>query len=72
MILLVKLAGFCRTPSDAALSYYHFLANWIFSGEKISAEQLIELVYLKYGAPKTETETASQFHHISKHHLPEE
>jgi len=53
-----------RQPSDAAVSFYHFLKNWVFDPDAISMDQFLEAVYLSHGIPKTETDMPSQVQHI--------
>lgn len=53
-----------RQPSDAALSLYHFLKNWVFHPDKISMEQIIELAYLSNGVAGSATDCRSHLHHI--------
>lgn len=55
-----------RCPSDAALSFYHFLENWKYTADELTPDEFIEWFYLKMGAPRSDTEMAGQFHHIGK------
>jgi len=54
-----------RQPSDAALSFYHFLLNWKFTAEEMSPDVFIEWFFLKMGAPKCDSDMAGQFHHMA-------
>ena len=53
-------------PSDAAVSHYHFLKDWVFTDSEVPLDEFVQWIYIMPGEPRTDTEFASHFHHIGE------
>eukprot|EP00049_Salpingoeca_infusionum_P001685 m.50142 g.50142 ORF g.50142 m.50142 type:complete len:315 (-) comp11136_c0_seq2:61-1005(-) len=54
-----------RDPFDVAMSFFKFFRGWFFTDGEIQVDEFVEEFWLARGVPKSQSENASYFHHLT-------